>query len=207
MHNPMDSHVVVVKRILRYLSGTMDYGLHFQTNQLHLQAYSDADWAGDPNDRRSTSGDPNDRRSTSGHTVSRSSTAAEYRALAIAAAELAWIRQLLFDLHVSLPVPLVIYCDNISAIALSSDPVFHSRVKHIEIDYHFVRERVIRGDLSVQHVYSKKQFADILTKGLSISLFCHHYSNLMLGSSKHMIEGGCKDMKGLDSDKYQEIKK
>ncbi|KAM1375602.1 hypothetical protein ACFX2I_037329 [Malus domestica] len=83
----------------------------------------------------------------------------------------------------------MIYCDNISAIALSSNPVFHSRVKHIEIDYHFARERVIRGDLNVQHVSSKEQFADISTKGLSISLFSHHCSNLMLGSSKHMIEG------------------
>ncbi|RXH96926.1 hypothetical protein DVH24_035594 [Malus domestica] len=112
-----------------------------------------------------------------------------YIALAIVVAELAWIRQLLCDLHVPLTVAPMIYCDNISAIALSSNPVFHSRVKHIEIDYHFARERVIRGDLNVQHVSSKEQFADISTKGLSISLFSHHCSNLMLGSSKHMIEG------------------
>lgn len=130
------------------------------------------------------------------HTVSRSSTEAEYRALAITAAELSWIRQLLCDLHVPLSAPPLLLCDNISAIALSSNPVFHSRVKHIEIDYHFVRERVIRGDLDVQHVSSKEQFADILTKGLSNSLFQEHCSNLMLGSNKYEIEGGCKDDKG-----------
>ncbi|CAN6706510.1 unnamed protein product [Malus baccata var. baccata] len=99
MHSPMTSHVVAVKRILRYLSGTLDYGIHFKPGQLHLQAYSDADWAGDPNDRRSTSGhivylgsSPISWASKKQHTVSRSSTEAEYKALAIAAAKLAWIR-------------------------------------------------------------------------------------------------------------------
>ncbi|CAN6572721.1 unnamed protein product [Malus baccata var. baccata] len=209
MHSPMTSHVVAVKRILRYLSGTLDYGLHFKPGQLHLQAYSDADWAGDPNDRRSTSGhivylgsSPISWASKKQHTVSRSSTEAEYRALAIAAAELAWIRQLLCDLHVSVFTAPVIYCDNISAIALSSNPVFHSRVKHIEIDYHFVRERVIRGDLNVCHVSSKEQVADILTKGLAAPLFQSHCSNLMLSSIKHEIAGGCKDViGGSDLDK------
>ncbi|CAN6676712.1 unnamed protein product [Malus baccata var. baccata] len=213
MHHPMDSHVVAVKRILRYLSGTLHYGLQFQPGKLQLQAYSDADWAGDPNDRRSTSGhivylgsSPISWASKKQHTVSRSSTEAEYRALAIAAAELAWVRQVLCDLCVPLFTAPVLYCDNISAIALSSNPVFHSRVKHIEIDYHFVRERVIRGDLHVLHVSSKEQFADILTKGLSAPLFQHHCSNLMLGSSKHMIEGGCKDKELLDRDKCQKMK-
>lgn len=87
---------------------------------------------------------------------------------------MAWIRQLLCDLQVPLYAHPVLYCDNISAIALSSNPVFNSRVKHIEIDYHFFQERVVRGYLVVHHVYSNEQFADILTKGLSISLFHHH---------------------------------
>ncbi|KAM1784958.1 hypothetical protein ACFX12_037917 [Malus domestica] len=205
MHNPLDIHVVAVKRILRYLSGTLDFDIHFNSGPLHLQAYSDADWAGDPNDRRSTSGyvvylgnTPISWASKKQHTVSRSSTKAEYKALAITAAEVSWIRKLLCDLHVPLYDAPVLFCDNISAIALSSNPVFHSRVKHIEIDYHFVRERVIRGDLAVQHVSSKEQFADILTKGLSISLFQDHCSNLMLGSHKHEIEGGCKGIKTQD---------
>ena len=212
MHNPMESHVVAVKRILRYLKGTIDFGIWFKPGLLHLHAYSDADWAGDPNDRRSVSGfivylgsSPISWASKKQHTVSRSSTEAEYRALAITAAELAWIRQLFCDLHVPLHVPPLIHCDNISAIALSSNPVFHSRMKHLQIDYHFVRERVIRGDLLVQHVSSAEQFADILTKGLSIPLFQHHCSNLMLGSSKHEIEGACKDIKGPNSATCQKI--
>jgi histone deacetylase 1/2 len=210
MHNPMHSHVVAVKRILRYLKGTLDVGLHFQAGPLNLQAYSDVDWAGDPNDRRSVFGSivflgssPISWASKKQHTVSRFSTEAEYRALAIAAAELAWIRQLLCDIHIPLHIPLIIHCDNISAISLASNPVFHSRMKHLQIDYHFVRERVIKGDLLVQHVSSADQFADILTKGLSTPLFRHHCSNLMLGSSKHMIAGECQDIKCSASTTYQ----
>ncbi|KAI5353001.1 hypothetical protein L3X38_005893 [Prunus dulcis] len=130
MHNPMESHVVAVKRILRYLKGTIDFGIWFKPSLLHLQAYSDAGWAGDPNDRRSVSGfivylgsSPISWASKKQHIVSRSSTEAEYRALAIAAAELAWIRQLFCDMHVPLHVPSLIHCDNISAIALSSNRV------------------------------------------------------------------------------------
>jgi hypothetical protein len=212
MHNPMVSHVVAVKRILRYLKGTLHLGLHFHPGPLHLQAYSDADWAGDPNDRRSVSGSlvyfgssPISWASKKQHTVSRSSTEAEYRALAITAAELAWIRQLLCDIHIPLLLPPLIHCDNISAISLASNPVFHSRMKHLQIDYHFVRERVIMGDLLVQHVSSSDQFADILTKGLSISLFQHHCSNLMLGSSQPAIEGACKDINGPNDAKCQKI--
>ncbi|XP_028965114.1 uncharacterized mitochondrial protein AtMg00810-like [Malus domestica] len=180
MHNPMESHVIVVKRIIRYLKGTPDYGLHFKPGPLSLLSYSDADWAGDPNDRRSTSGfivflgsNPISWSSKKQYTVSRSSTEAEYRALAITAAELSWIRQLLCDLHILSHAPMI-HCDNISAIALSTNPVFHAKSKHIEIDYHFVCEKVTRGDLHVQHVSSADQFADIFTKGLFAPLFHHH---------------------------------
>ncbi|KAI5314164.1 hypothetical protein L3X38_043340 [Prunus dulcis] len=212
IHNPMEYHVMVVKRILRYLKGTIDFGIWFKHGLLHLHAYSDVDWAGDPNDRRYVSGfivylgsSPISWASKKQHTVSSSSTEAEYRALAIATTELAWIRQLFCDMQVPLHVPPLIHCDNISAIALSSNPGFHSRLKHLQINYYFVRERVIRGDLLVQHVSSANQFADILTKGLSILLFQHHCSNLMPGSSKHEIEGACKDIKGSNAATCQKI--
>jgi len=123
----------------------------------------------------------------------------EYRTLMIAAAKLAWIHQLLCDIHIPLHIPPIIHCDNLSTISLASNPVFHSRMKHLQIDYHFVRERVIKGDLLVQHVSSTDQFADILIKGLSTPLFQRHCSNLMLGSSKHMIAGECQDIKGSAS--------
>jgi hypothetical protein len=114
-------------------------------------------------------------------------------------------RQLFCDMHVPLLIPPLIHCDNISAISLGSNPVFHSRMKHLQIDYHFVRERVIKGDLLVQHVSSTDQFADILTKGLSSPLFRHHCSNLMLGSSKHTLAGECKDINVQDNATCQEI--
>ncbi|XP_068319512.1 uncharacterized mitochondrial protein AtMg00810-like [Pyrus communis] len=209
MHNPMISHVIAVKRILRYLKGTSTYGIHFKPGPLHLQSYSDADWAGDPNDRKSTSGfvvflgsNPISWASKKQHTVSRSSTEAEYRALAIIAAELAWIRQLFCDMHIPLHSSPMIYCDNVSAIALSTNPVFHAKSKHIEIDYHFVRERVTRGDLQVQHVSSTDQSADILTKGLFAPLFQHHCNNLMLSVLEHQLKGGCKKNK---SDPCEEV--
>ncbi|XP_016649007.1 PREDICTED: uncharacterized mitochondrial protein AtMg00810-like [Prunus mume] len=128
MHNPMESHVVAVKRILRYLKGTLAFGIWFKPGLLHLHAYSDADWAGDPNDRRSVSGfivylgsTPISWASKKQHTVSRSSTEAEYRALAIAAAELAWIRQLFCDLHVPLHVPPLIHLRSNGNIACHGD--------------------------------------------------------------------------------------
>ncbi|BBN68753.1 hypothetical protein Prudu_560S000100 [Prunus dulcis] len=106
IHNPMESHVMAVKRILRYLKGTIDFGIHFQHGLLNLQTYSDDDWAVDPNDRRSILGcivylvsSPISWASKKQHTISRSSTEAEYRALAIVIAELTWIRQLFCDYH------------------------------------------------------------------------------------------------------------
>ena len=178
MHCPTDVHYAAVKRILCYLNGTPSLGLHYSRNSLQLLAFSNADWAGDPYDRRSTSGclvflgsDPICWSSKKQHTVARSSTEAEYRAMANTAVELAWLRMLLRDLHVPLFYPPTIYYDNISALSLASNPVFHARTKHIEIDYHFVRERVVRTDLEVHFVSSVDQLADFLTKGLSSSKF------------------------------------
>ena len=113
--------------------------------------------------------------------VSRSSTEAEYRALANTAADIAWIRQVLQDVNYFLPNPPVMYCDNLSALALSSNPVYHSRIKHLDIDYHFVREKVQKKDLLVQYVPTEEQVADVFTKGLHSPIFSRHCSHLRLG--------------------------
>jgi hypothetical protein len=178
MHKPNSTHLVAAKRILRYLQGTFHLGIRFQSGSSSLTAFTDSDWAGDPYDRRSTTGitvflgnNPITWVSKKQHTVSRFSTEAEYRALATGAAELAWLRQVLCDLGVYLPTAPTIWCDNTSAIALASNPVFHSCTKHIEVDYHFVRERVVRGDLHLHFISTEDQLADLFTKPLTTQRF------------------------------------
>jgi hypothetical protein len=172
MNAPTDIHLVAAKRILRYLRGTLDHGLYYTPGPTSLSAFTDADWAGDPNDRCSTSGllvflghNPITWSAKKQLTVSRSSTEAEYRALASASAELCWLRVLLKDLGIYLHDPPILWCDNVSALAIASNPVFHARTKHIEVDFHFIRERVLRKDLQVKFVSTTDQLANIFTKG------------------------------------------
>ena len=186
MHDPRIPHYNHIKRILRYLKGTLDHGLHINNSSpTSLTAYSDADWAGCPDTRRSTSGfcvflgdnliSWSSKRQV---TVSRSSAEAEYRAVAHAVADTIWLRQLLSELHRPLPHATIVYCDNISAVYMSGNPVQHRRTKHIEIDIHSVREKVALGQVRVLHVPSTTQFADIFTKGLPSTSFCNIRSSL-----------------------------
>jgi hypothetical protein len=146
MHAPTTTHLTAAKRVLRYLKGTLNSGLYVCKGPITLTAFCDADWAGNPDDRRSTTGygvflGPNliSWSAKKQHIVSRSSTEAEYRSLSLTTAELFWLRMLLKELQISLPSPPVIWCDNSSALALASNPVFHARTKHIEVDVHFIR--------------------------------------------------------------------
>ena len=135
---------------MRYISGTVDFGLRIVPSRSNLvSAFSDADWAECSDDRKSTGGFAiflgSNLISWSARkqaTVSRSSTEAEYKALANATAEVIWVQSLLTELGISHPKAAVLWCDNIGATYLSANPVFHARTKHIEVDYHFVRERV-----------------------------------------------------------------
>jgi hypothetical protein len=116
-------------------------------------------------------------------TVSRSSAEAEYRAVANAVAEATWLRQLLLELHSPLRRATLVYCDNISVVYMSANPVQHQRTKHIEIDLNFVRERVVIGDIRVLHVPTASQDADIFTKGLPSSVFTEFRSSLNVRDS------------------------
>ena len=157
MHAPRDVQWAAVKRILRYICGTMDLGVTLHASaDTALTAYSDADWAGCPDTRRSTSGycvylGPSliSWSSKRQPTVSRSSAEAEYRAVANTVAECSWLRQLLQELSCPVDRATVVYCDNVSAVYLSANPVHHRRTKHIELDIHFVREQVALGHIRV----------------------------------------------------------
>ena len=95
-----------------------------------------------------------------------SSTEAEYRGAAVAACEVAWLHKLLGDFGLQVHRKVVIYCDNLSSIQLAHNPVFHARTKHIEVHYHFIRERVLSGDIDLVYVNTEEQVAGIFTKAL-----------------------------------------
>jgi hypothetical protein len=197
MHDPRESHLAFLKRILRYVKGTLSYGLQIGTGPVDsLTAYSDADWTGYPDSRRSTSGycvflsdtlvSWSSKRQT---TVPRSSVEAEYRVIAHAVAECCWLRQLLQELHVPLLKATLVFCD--SAVYMTANPVHHRRTEHIEIDIHFVREKVALGEVCVLHVPSSHQFADIMTKGLLVQLFTDFRSSLGICQDPLATAGGC----------------
>ncbi|GJZ67285.1 ribonuclease H-like domain-containing protein [Tanacetum coccineum] len=198
MHDPREPRFSALKRILRYIRGTMPYGLQlFSFTTSSLVAYSDADWAGCPTTRRSTSDYCvflcNNLLSWSSKkvTLSRSSAEAEYRGVANTVAETCWLRNLLRELHTPLSTATLAYCDNVSAVYLSSNPVQHQRTKHIEIDIHFVRDLVAAGYIRVLHVPSRYQYADVFTKGLPTALFDEFHSSLSVRSSPAQTAGGC----------------
>lgn len=173
MHRPTDEHWQAAKRILRYLAGTLS-----SAPQLTLHAFSDADWAGDTDDFVSTNAyilylgaTPIAWSSKKQNGVARSSTESEYRSVANTAAEISWVCSLLTELGITLPTTPVVYCDNVGATYLSANPVFHSRMKHLAMDFHFVRQNVQSGALRVTHVSTKDQLADALTKPLSRTRF------------------------------------
>jgi hypothetical protein len=114
--------------------------------------------------------------------VSRSNAEAEYRAVANGVAEDCWLRQLLQELHAPLTKSTLVYCDNVSVVYLSANPIQHQRTKHVKIDLHFMRERVAIGDVRVLHVPTTSQFADIFTKGLPTSVFSEFRSSLNIHS-------------------------
>jgi hypothetical protein len=191
MHAPTDYHATMLKRILRYIKGSLKHGLHLHVVQTPtLTTYTDADWAGCPDTRRSTSGFTvflggalvswSSKRQT---TVSRSSAEAEYRRVANAVAKCSWLRQLLGDLKINIPKTTVAYCDNVSSVYMSRNPVHHRRTKHIEIDIHFVREKVAIGELRVLQIPSAQQFTDIFTKGLSSAMFNDFRASLCIGDA------------------------
>ncbi|XP_057418095.1 uncharacterized mitochondrial protein AtMg00810-like [Lotus japonicus] len=191
MHAPHTKHMLALKCILHYVQGTMTYDLHLYKSHIEkLVSYTDADWDNLiswsskrlPTLSRS-SAEVEYRRSTFGYcaflednliswsskwlpTLSRSSAEVEYKGVANVVFEACWIHNLLLELHFPLHQVTLVYCDNVSVIYLSGNLVQHQRTMHIEMNFHFVREKVARDQTRVLHVPSRHQIVDIFTKGL-----------------------------------------
>ncbi len=174
MQTPRKPHLDAVRCILRYIKHTLRCGIFYEAkSQLQVHGYTDVDWAGNVSDRRSTSGfmfsfgsGAISWSSKKQPTVALSSTEAEYRGAAIAACEVVWLQKLFSDLGQSVDALVVIYCDNISSILFANNPVYHARTKHIEVHYHFIREKVLAKEIDLIHVSTEDQVADIFTKAL-----------------------------------------
>ncbi|KAG8497290.1 hypothetical protein CXB51_008531 [Gossypium anomalum] len=159
MHAPREKHLEAAYRILRYLKGTPD-------------------WAGAVNDRRSTSGYCSyvwgnlvTCRSKKQSVVARSSAESEYRALSHGICEGIWLQRLMGELKLSYTKPITLYCDNQAAVSIAHNPVHHDRTKHVEIDRHFITEKINKGEICVSYLPTRQQVADVLTKSLSRKMF------------------------------------
>ncbi|RVW97735.1 Retrovirus-related Pol polyprotein from transposon RE1 [Vitis vinifera] len=200
MQQPTSAHWLSVKRILRYLKGTMQDGLLLSPlTNLTIEGFSDADWGAQPDDRRSSSGylvylggNLVSWSSTKQKVVSRSSAESEYRGLALATAEIIWMQALLQELCVPISAIPLLWYDNISAYHMAKNPVFHARTKHIEIDLHFIRDQVIRGKIQLHFVPTEDQPADLLTKHLTSSRFLSLKSQLCIAPRPFHLRGDDK---------------
>ena len=174
MENPTTTHFKAAKRILRYLKGTINYGLFYSTtNDYRLVGYSDSDWAGDVDDRKSTTGSVFFMGETAFTWLSKkqaivtlSTCEAEYVAATSCVCDAIWLRSLLKELGWPQGEPTKVYVDNKSAMELAKNPVFHNRSKHIDTRYHYIRECIARKEVQVEYVKSQDQIADIFTKPL-----------------------------------------
>ncbi|CAM8906649.1 unnamed protein product [Rhodiola kirilowii] len=179
MSNPKEEHMLIAKRALSYLKGTLDFGLMYQREaKMNVVAYTDSDYARDMDDRKSISGYVflfnGSAVCWSSHKqaiVTSSSTKAEYVAATSCACHCVWVKGILGQMNCICCRCITILCDNSSAIKLSKNPVMHRRTKHIDVRFHYLRDLVNDGVVELSFCASEEQVADIMTKPLSLDQF------------------------------------
>ena len=187
MSAPMVDHWVAIEQILCYLKRASGRGILY-SNRGHnkIECFTDADWAGSKEDRRSTSGyyvfvggNLVSWKSKKQEVVSCSSVKSEYRAMTRSVCEIMWLHQLLMEIGIETPFPTKLWCDNQVALHIAFNSVFHERNKHIKIDCHFVHEKIQLGLISTRYVKTGEQLGDIFTKALSgdrIGYLCNKFN-------------------------------
>lgn len=179
MEFPTEMHLVAAKRIFRYLQGTLEYGLFYKKGEKSsLIGFTDSDYAGDLDDRKSTSGYVFMMSSAAISWCSKkqpivtlSTTEAEFVAATVCTCQAIWLRKVLDELYFKQEGATKVYCDNSSAIKLSKNPVLHGRSKHIDVKFHFLRDLTRDGVIDLYYCKSEDQIADIMTKPLKLPAF------------------------------------
>ena len=187
MSNPGKKHWEAVKGIMRYLKATKSLRICYESQDLSVRGYTDSDYAGDLDKRRSTSGyvfmlagGAVSWQSRLQDCVTQSTTEAEYVAASEACKEAIWLGRLVADLGIKVEMP-ELHCDSQSAIQLAKNPVFHAKTKHIDVKYHFIREVLEDKQLQLVKVHTTDNPADLLTKGLPGESFVHCRELLGIG--------------------------
>ena len=192
-------HWVVAKHVLRYLRGSVAFGLRYTSNGgVLLHGYADSDWAGSSVDRKSTSGYCFSLGSTmiswssrKQGSVAQSTAKVESIAARDASREAVWLRTLFCGLCQEMFETKVIHWDNQSCLKLTENPVFHDRSRHIELKYHFIKDMVQRGAIKLQYIRTDEQIVDILTKPLSSGKFVHFRDKLGVAENVSLAEREC----------------
>jgi hypothetical protein len=188
MHDPRIPHLETVYQILRYLKGCPGRGVFFEKRgHLRVEVYTDADWAECLDDRKSTSGycafvggNLVSWRRKKQSVVARSTVEAEYIAMAHGVGEGLWLRRLLMELGLLEDKPVMLYCDNKAAINIINNLIQHDRTKHVEIDRHFIKDKLDDGIVCMPFVGTKEQITDVFTKRLGITDFSNVISNMSM---------------------------
>jgi hypothetical protein len=199
MSDPRHVHWVAAKHVLKYLRGTVGYGLRYTSVRgVRLFGYIDSDWAGSAVDRKSTSGYCFSMGSTMiswssrmQSSVALSTVEAEYIATSDASKEVIWLRKLLAGLFGDVLETTIIHCDNQRCVKLSENPIYHDRSKHIEMRYHYLRDMVQKGAIRLQYIPTDEQIADVFTKSLSATKFVYFRDKLGMVENASLVEREC----------------